>query len=71
MDTKELIKDVMALVFQLESVPYELRQKAVDLVLEHADDVSLLEELKEKLSVYFVATQVSFVRSAQTPVSVE
>ncbi|OGH68760.1 MAG: hypothetical protein A3J66_03525 [Candidatus Magasanikbacteria bacterium RIFCSPHIGHO2_02_FULL_47_14] len=71
MDTTELIKDVMALLFQLESVPYELRQKAVDLVLEHADDVLLLEELKEKLSVFFVNTEVNFVRDAQALVSVE
>ena len=71
MDTTELIKDVMALLFQLESVPYELRQKAVDLVLEHPDDVLLLEELKEKLSVFFVNTEVNFVRDAQALVSVE
>ena len=59
---KELVKDVLALLFSLEDVPSKLKEKSADVVLKFADNTEFLESLKGELEKNINANKVNFIR---------
>jgi len=62
MDKKELLKDLFSYIFFLQSMPLELKKKAIDLIAANIDNEKLLQELHDKFQTKIEADDVEGIR---------